>query len=223
MSGQHAGGRRRRLPPALLAAGGLAAAGVVAALVAAASGTEGSPSAATSSAHASHTPPPTATPTTATPVRTAQRARRLPGAGPPRRIVMDSLGIDASVVPVATEGSSLDPPADPQLLGWWSGGAPAGAARGSTLVTGHTVHDGGGAMDDLEDAAVGAEVRVVTDRGSLRYVTRSVQVLDKAALAQRAPRLFSQTVAGRLVLVTCEDWDGSGYRSNVVLTAVPAR
>jgi hypothetical protein len=34
-------------------------------------------------------------------------------------------------------------------------------------------------------------------------------------------RLFSQEAPGRLVLITCEDWDGTAYRSNVVVTAQP--
>jgi sortase (surface protein transpeptidase) len=88
-------------------------------------------------------------------------------------------------------------------------------------MTGHTVHDGGGALDDLEELAVGAEVRVVTARGPTAYVVSSVEVLDKDAIARQAPDLFSQDVPGRLVLVTCEGWDGSGYTSNVVVTATP--
>ena len=149
-------------------------------------------------------------------------ATALPGAGAPRTVVVESLGIDASVVPIAVQGTSLDPPDDPQVLGWWSGGAPAGAATGTALVTGHTVNAGGGAMDNLERVRQGAEIRVLTEAGSIRYVAESVQVLDKDAIAREAQQLFSQQVAGRLVLVTCEDWDGTGYRSNVVVTAVPA-
>ena len=78
-------------------------------------------------------------------------------------------------------------------------------------------------MDNLERVRPGAEIRVLTEAGSIRYVAESVQVLDKAAIARQAQQLFSQQVGGRLVLVTCEDWDGTGYLSNVVVTAVPAR
>jgi hypothetical protein len=137
-------------------------------------------------------------------------------------VVVESLGIDAPVVPIATQGTSLDPPDDPQVLGWWSDGAATGAVQGTALITGHTVSSGGGAMDDLETIREGAEIRVRTPRGWITYVAESVQVLDKATIARQAPRLFSQQVKGRLVLVTCEGWDGTGYRSNVVVTAVPA-
>lgn len=226
MSGQHAGGGRHRLPPAVLAAAGLVlvAAGIVVGGLGAADEpttpttptTFGTPAPVSGSAIGSATTP---TPDSRQGKRSGPRA--VPGAGPPARIVVASLGIEARVVPIASEGTTLDPPANPQLLGWWSGGARAGAARGTALVTGHTVHDGGGAMDDLEQLRRGAPIRVVTPRGSIRYVAKSVKVLDKAAMARQAPRLFSQTVRGRLVLVTCEDWDGSGYRSNVVVTARP--
>jgi LPXTG-site transpeptidase (sortase) family protein len=113
------------------------------------------------------------------------------------------------------------PPSDPQQLGWWSDGAKPGAARGSALVTGHTVHTGGGALDHLEELRPGDRVVVRTDRSSLRYVVQQVRTYSKGAIARHADRLFSQQVAGRLVLVTCEDWDGERYLSNVVVTATP--
>jgi hypothetical protein len=48
-----------------------------------------------------------------------------------------------------------------------------------------------------------------------------VHIYSKGSLAQRAERVFSQDVPGRLVLITCEDWDGERYLSNVVVTAAP--
>lgn len=143
-------------------------------------------------------------------------------AGAPRAVAVRALGLEATVVPIRSQGQLLVPPDDPTVLGWWSGGAVAGAARGSALVTGHTVHDGGGALDDLELVPVGSTIVVRTDRGPLRYRTTSVEVVGKEALARRAARLFSQDAPGRLVLVTCEDWNGTGYESNVVVLAEPA-
>jgi hypothetical protein len=60
-----------------------------------------------------------------------------------------------------------------------------------------------------------------TDRGKIGYDVRSVVVLGKGELAERAEQLFSQQVPGRLVLITCEDWNGVEYLSNVVVTATP--
>jgi len=131
--------------------------------------------------------------------------------------------MDAPVVPISTVGNALTPPSDPQQLGWWSAGAKTGARQGSALVTGHTVHTGGGAMDDLEQLRTGDRVTVYTSRGIIPYAVRSVNVFGKGSIARHAQRLFSQEVRGRLVLVTCEDWDGTRYLSNVVVVAKPVR
>ena len=133
----------------------------------------------------------------------------------PTRLRLGS--IDAPVVPLEMTGSALTPPDDPQVLGWW--GKRAGARHGTTLLTGHTVHDGGGTFDDLEKTPVG--VRAHLDRHS--YEVRSVRVISKDELARRAPALFAQTGRPKLVLVTCEDYDRSTghYASNVVVTLDP--
>ena len=143
--------------------------------------------------------------------------------GVPRRVVIERLRMDAPVVPISTTGDVLIPPSDPQQLGWWSAGAQTGARRGSALVTGHTVHDGGGAMDNLERMHTGDRVTVYTGRGIIPYDVRSVEVFGKGSVARHAQRLFSQEVRGRLVLITCEDWDGTRYLSNVVVVAKPSR
>lgn len=145
-----------------------------------------------------------------------------PRPGAPRRLEIPRLGVDAAVVSVGLRGSTLVPPSDPQLLGWWAGGAMPGATRGSALIAGHTVHTGGGALDDLERVRVGDTVRVRAAGHWLDYRAVSVRVLGKDVIARTAQRIFSQEAPGRLVLLTCEDWDGVAFRSNVVVTAVPA-
>jgi hypothetical protein len=133
----------------------------------------------------------------------------------PRHLTMAE--IKAPVVRVHLTGSELLPPSDPTVLGWW--GRKAGAAHGVTLLTGHTVHDGGGDLDDLEDVAVGTVATV----SGVRYRVTSNEVISKTALAHRASRLFDQTGKHRLVIVTCEGYDPATghYDSNVVLTAIP--
>ena len=135
---------------------------------------------------------------------------------------MPSLGIAAPIIPIGAPGGVLTPPSDPQTLGWWADGAKPGARLGSALVTGHTVHAGGGAMDDLERINDGDRVWMTTDRGRIGYDVDNVVVLGKGELAERAGRIFDQEVPGRLVLITCEDWNGVEYLSNVVVTATPA-
>jgi len=174
----------------------------------------GSTPGAPGSTAASHAPEAVA----ATPTPAA-RAPWVPGA--PRRVLIPALHVAAPVLPVRAPGGTLVPPSDPQQLGWWAGGARPGAAHGSALVTGHTVHTGGGALDDLETLQRGDKVMVRTDRGRIRYAVRRVAVYSKGSVADHAERLFSQTVPGRLVLVTCEDWNGERYLSNVVVIATP--
>lgn len=121
---------------------------------------------------------------------------------------------DAPVVPIHLTGSELVPPPDPTVLGWW--GRPSGAKHGTTLLTGHTVHTGGGTFDDLEDIPVG----IVGSLSGVKYRVTTVTVISKAELARRAPRLFAQDGKPRLVLVTCEGYDPATghYEDNVVVT-----
>lgn len=99
---------------------------------------------------------------------------------------------------------------------------PAAVAVGAAVLTGHTVHTGGGAFDDLERLAAGDDVVVRTARGRITYVVDSVRVLGRDQLARQSAKIFDQSGAARLVLITCEDWDGTAYRSNVVVTARPS-
>jgi len=124
---------------------------------------------------------------------------------------------DAPVVPITLAGSELVPPADPSVLGWW--GKPAGARTGTTLLTGHTVHTGGGELDDLGLTPVGSTARVA----GVTYDVTSVRVVSKAQLARRAPVLFSQSGHPKLVIVTCEGYNPATgeYAGSVVVTAKP--
>jgi LPXTG-site transpeptidase (sortase) family protein len=144
-----------------------------------------------------------------------------PSAGPPRRIDIPALGVHAAVDPIRVVDRALTPPDDPQRIGWWSGGARPGDPTGSALLTGHTIHTGGGALDDLERLAPGDEITVTRERGQVAYVVGSVSILSTEEVARRYRELFDQSGPGRLVLVTCEDWDGTAFRSSVVVIAQP--
>ena len=124
-------------------------------------------------------------------------------------------------MPIKSENRVLDPPKDPDIVGWWSEGAAPGDYTGSAIVVGHTVSTGGGVFDDVDKLKAGDTVQVDDAGGTLTYRIESVDVLAKGELARQAERLFDQSVDGRLVLVTCEDWDGEVYHSNVVAIAVP--
>jgi LPXTG-site transpeptidase (sortase) family protein len=207
----------RHLAAAVLVAVGLAVMGW--ALLRSGSTSEAAPAAEVS---------PSATPTSVAPSPTRKAetvghrpTRPDPDAGVPTRLLVPSLRVDAPVVRIGVTNGTLIPPDDPQVLGWWSDGAPPGAKTGGALITGHTVHTGGGAMDDLETLTHGDPITVRTVEGNVDYTVNKVKVYRKATLAQDAATIFSQERPSRLVLITCEDWDGTKYLSNVVVLGHP--
>lgn len=139
----------------------------------------------------------------------------------PRRLVIPTLGVSSAVVPIAAPNGTLTPPDDAQQVGWWSAGAEPGAETGSALVTGHTLSRGGGALQDLETLEEGDRMSIETADGSIDYRVSDVRIFSKGTVAQEATELFSQTSPGRLVVITCEDFNGEVYLSNVVVTALP--
>ena len=140
----------------------------------------------------------------------------------PRRLRIPSLGIDAPVVPITANGLRLVPPSDPQSVGWWSEGALPGAKRGTAILAGHTVSTGGGVFDDLDRMRPGQRVQILSADPRLRLRVTSVTTYHKTALAEHAARIFDQTRPGRVALVTCDDWTGTDYLSNIVVIAKPA-
>ena len=145
--------------------------------------------------------------------------------GAPVRLVVPSVGIDAPVVPIETSTDGvLTPPADVDTAGWWQRSAEPGARRGQVLVTGHTVHDGDGSMDAMGEVQAGDRVRLRRGGKTALYRTTAVTVYSKAEVAERATKLFGQDRGhGRLVLVTCTDWNGEDYESNIIVFAEPVR
>ena len=145
-----------------------------------------------------------------------------PAVGVPTRVAVRRLGIDVPVLPIAPEGGVLSPPDNPRELGWFKYGSRPGDVRGSAVITGHTVHTGGGALDELDDLRAGDTVRVTTTNGTISYRVSEVSIVSKTQFARTAEKVFSSTVPGRLVLITCTDWDGADYLSNTLVYASPS-
>lgn len=140
----------------------------------------------------------------------------------PLRLIIPSLHVDAPIVPIAVRNSTLTPPSNFKDVGWWDGSARIGSATGQTVITGHTVHTGGGEMDNLGSIQTGAIVKIVTKTHTVWYRETQVLVYSKKQLAQHAEELFTQKrPENRLVLITCTGWTGSGYTSNIVVFADP--
>jgi len=140
--------------------------------------------------------------------------------GAPIHLRMPGAHTNAKVVPIRLAGATLDPPRNYTEVGWWRGSAKPGADHGQTVITGHTVHTGGGSMNRLDRLKPAQEVDVMTRKGTFQYEVDSVDVLSRAQVARRAEALFGQDHGnGRLVLVTCTDWNGQDYESNIVVMA----
>lgn len=147
------------------------------------------------------------------------QARLRPAA--PVRLIVPALKLRAPVIPIEmnTDGV-LHPPEDVSEVGWWQRSAKPGARKGQTLLTGHTVSSGGGVMDDLGKLEEGDRVRVKSPRGTVLYETTRVRDYSTEQVAAQARKLFGQDREdGRLVLVTCSDWNGEVYESNTIVFA----
>jgi len=149
--------------------------------------------------------------------------RTMAAAAKPVRLVVPSLRIRAPILPIEVNAQQvLDPPRNPREVGWWQRSARPGAKKGQTVLTGHTVHTGGGVMDDLAKLHKGRLVKVVTPKGAMEYRTTKVVTWSKEELAKHAVDIFAQERRDRrLVLITCSGWTGSYYTSNVVVFAKP--
>ena len=168
------------------------------------------------------TPAVTASPnrTEMSPGRTAIQADGMDG---PYRLRIPRIGVNAPVVPIqSNEERVLNPPQDPSVAGWWSEGAAPGEPQGSAVLVGHTVRNkGGGVFDDIGDLRRGDAIEVEGSDSGLTYRVKSIDVLAKDEVVRHAEEIFAQTGAGRLVIISCDDWDGTVWRSNIVTIAAP--
>ncbi len=173
------------------------------------------------------TPDPTVLPPTPAPSTVSADpglvGRKLASAGRPVEVIVPRLQVRAGVLPISGATGELLPPDNPQVLGWWMEGRGVGVPAGSAVVTGHTVSTGGGAFDHLGELIAGDEIQVKTEKGTIFYKVEQVQNLKVDELARDAEEIFSQSVAGRLVLITCSDFNGQVYLSNSVVYATPVK
>jgi LPXTG-site transpeptidase (sortase) family protein len=171
------------------------------------------------------TPTPEATPSVAqseVPLDPAEsQAAAIEG---PYTLRIPRIGVEAPVVPIeSNEDRVLLPPRDPGIAGWWRDGAAPGEPEGSAVLVGHTVrNNGGGVFDHVGTLRNGDTIEVEGSRSALTYRVQSVEVLSKEDVARDAEQIFTQTGPGRLVVITCDDFDGTTWRSNIVTVAVPA-
>jgi hypothetical protein len=144
----------------------------------------------------------------------------------PQRLQVPRLDVDAPIQPVGVESTgNLVIPEDPQVVGWWSGGAAPGSPVGTVLMASHvdSAKDGPGALARLAQTPIGAQVTVRGPDGSQSYQIVARRRYFKGDLPWR--QLFNQGMQPRLVLVTCGgefDYRTRHYTDNIVVVATPA-
>jgi hypothetical protein len=122
---------------------------------------------------------------------------------------------------VAPRDALLAPPDDAPLVSWWSGGAKAGAPHGQTILIAHAGANGGG-LSQIGDLGAGDFVELLTKQGTMRYEVSTVRTVEPQRMQRVGIGLFKQDGgAGRLVMLSAEDWDGSAYQRWSVVTAAP--
>ena len=156
---------------------------------------------------------------------TAAPSSAMQGAGivGPYVLRIPRIGVDAQIVPIkSNEEGILEPPRNISVAGWWSDGAAPGEPQGSAILVGHSVrYKLGGVFDDIEYLSRGDAIEVEGSHSTLTYRVQSNDLLSKDDLARNAEQIFDQTGAGRLVVITCGDFDGTVWRSNIVTIAEP--
>jgi hypothetical protein len=157
---------------------------------------------------------------------TAVQLGPMDGAGEiPRRLALPSLRVDAPIVPVGVlpDGTLAVPP-NPQVLGWWQGGARVANGQGSIVIDGHvdTATDGSGALFRLRELRPGDPLLLRTDHRSQRYVIAALRSYPKAGLPAE---VFAASRQPRLVIITCGgafNTKTRQYADNIVVYAVPS-
>lgn len=151
-------------------------------------------------------PQPTATATKAPVVAAPPVASGPPprDVGLPVRVIVPSLGVDASVEQVGVDAEgNMATPDDPWNTAWYAPGVRPGQA-GNAAIAGHVDYHTIGPVVfwDLNKIAVGAEVLVVTSSGqTLRFTVRGGEYYRP----QNAPleEIFGATSSVNLNLITC--------------------
>lgn len=168
--------------------------------------------------------------TAATPLASAGRTvldvadERTP-TSPPVRVRVPSIGVDSALVELGLDGAgALEPPADFDRAGWYTGSAAPGEI-GPSVIAGHVdSYSGPAVFVRLGDLAPGDDVLVDrADGTTVRFTVTDTQRHPKDDFPTE--EVYGPTVQPVLRLITCGgefDRDRRSYRDNVVVTAVLA-
>ena len=148
--------------------------------------------------------------------------------GAPARVRIESLRIDAPIIPVGlVDGNVLEVPKDIRRVGWYEFGPKPGSPSGSSVLVAHRdgTTQGRGVFFALDALDLDSIVEVLTSTGvTLRYRVVAVEGIRKSQFEADIEEFFAVDGPPRLTLITCGgtyDRDEGGYEANVVVTSVP--
>ncbi len=139
----------------------------------------------------------------------------------PTKVRIPSLGVDAATVTLGLDGNEMETPADPDLVGWFTGAHTPGAP-GRAVLAGHLTWNGRNTVfARLPDVAVGAVVEVDREDGTTaKFEITEVSTFEKDQFP--TADVYASTEEPSLVLITCGGEYSSSehyYDSNVIAFA----
>ncbi len=142
--------------------------------------------------------------------------------GVPERLEIESVGVDARVVPVGTTPENAqEVPESLEETGWWRDGSEPGAP-GNAVVVGHTASEDEGVFDPLVDVEKDDEVFVTGPDGTAAFTVTRTEVVPVADFADVAAEVYRAEGDSGLVLMTCGDWNGKEFETTVIVHAARA-
>lgn len=139
----------------------------------------------------------------------------------PTKVKIPSIGVDAGTVSLGLDGNELETPADPDVVGWFTGAHTPGAP-GRAVLAGHLTWNGRHTVfARLPELTVGAVVEVDRQDGT----TAKFEVTEVSTFAKDefpTAEVYASTDEPSLVLITCGgEYSQSEhyYDSNVIAFA----
>ncbi|WP_025157759.1 class F sortase [Leifsonia aquatica] len=144
--------------------------------------------------------------------------------GQPTRVDIPSIGLSVNVGRMAVPaGGTVDPPTARSAYWLSEYGAATADTDNTVYIAGHTYRGGAAAFNPLLDVPhssytvhPGDHILVTVPEGRVDYVVDDTELYEKVDVAQQAE--LWKRVPGRLVLVTCFQYDGgtSSHQNFVV-------
>lgn len=144
----------------------------------------------------------------------------------PLSITVPSINKTFPIAPIQlSAGNVLEPPVDPEVVGWWSKSARPGAPSGQGVFTGHSTRDDAetSALNRLATLSLEDVIIIKTAKGDRTYKVSRIEKIKRTDVSSKSVEFFSQKTdeAGRIVLITCDDFNGEDWVNNVMVFANP--